>query len=125
MSKYNDFPIKINNTDLPIPSDWTETAEVVEIANTTEAGTDIIDLMRVDKLTVNATFDVSSTWLATFKGWANSTSSLTVQIYDPVSNAYSTRYMRMRNFVSSLVRYSDKNSGTIGLWTITFDLIEF
>lgn len=125
MSRFNDFPIKINNTDLPVPSDWTENAEVVEVANTTEAGTDIVDLMRVDKLTVNATFDVSSTWLATFKGWANDTSKLTVKIYDSISNAYVSRYMRIRNFNYSLVRYSDKTSGTIGLWTVTFDLIEF
>ena len=125
MSRFNDFPIKINNTDLPVPTDWNEFAEVVEVANTTEAGTDIVDLMRVDKLTVNASFDVSSTWLATFKGWANDTSKLTVQIYDSVSSAYVTRYMRIRNFNYSLVRYSDKTSGTIGLWTVTFDLIEF
>lgn len=125
MSRFNDFPIQINNTDLPVPTDWNEFAEVVEIANTTEAGTDIIDLMRVDKLTVNATFDVSSTWLATFKGWANDTSKLTVKIYDSISNAYVSRYMRIRNFNYSLVRYSDKTSGTIGLWTVTFDLIEF
>lgn len=125
MSRFNDFPIKINNTDLPVPTDWNEFAEVIEVANTTEAGTDIVDLMRVDKLTVNATFDVSSTWLATFKGWANDTSKLTVKIYDSVSSAYITRYMRIRNFNYSLVRYSDKTSGTIGLWTVTFDLIEF
>lgn len=125
MSRFNDYPIKINNTDLPVPTDWNEFAEVVEVANTTEAGTDIVDLMRVDKLTVNATFDVSSTWLATFKGWANDTSKLTVKIYDSVSSAYVTRYMRIRNFNYSLVRYSDKTSGTIGLWTVTFDLIEF
>ena len=125
MSRFNDYPIKINNTDLPVPTDWNEFAEVVEVANTTEAGTDIVDLMRVDKLTVNATFDVSSTWLATFKGWANDTSKLTVKIYDSVSSAYITRYMRIRNFNYSLVRYSDKTSGTIGLWTVTFDLIEF
>mgnify|MGYP007122090312 FL=1 len=125
MSRFNDFPIKINNTDLPVPTDWNEFAEVVEVANTTEAGTDIVDLMRVDKLTVNATFDVSSTWLATFKGWANDTSKLTVKIYDSVSSAYVTRYMRIRNFNYSLVRYSDKTSGTVGLWTVTFDLIEF
>ena len=125
MSRFNDFPIQINSTDLPVPTDWNEFAEVVEVANTTEAGTDIVDLMRVDKLTVNATFDVSSTWLATFKGWANDTSKLTVKIYDSVSNAYITRYMRIRNFNYSLVRYSDKTSGTIGLWTVTFDLIEF
>lgn len=125
MSKLNDFPIMINSTAIPVPIEWSETAEVIENVNTTEAGTDITDIMRVDKLTVTASFGVSSTWLATFKGWANSTSKLTVKIYDSVSNTYVTRYMRMRNFNQGLVPNSDKNSGTIGLWNITFDLIEF
>lgn len=125
MSNFNTYPIQINSTNLPVPIVWDETAEVVENANTTEAGTDIVDIMRVDKLTVNASFDVSSTWLATFKGWANSTSKLTVKIYDSVSGTYVTRYMRIRNMISSLVKNSDKNSGTIGLWKVTFDLIEF
>ena len=125
MSSLNSYPIQINSTSIPVPTMWNETAEVVENVNTTEAGTDIVDLLRVDKLTVNASFDVSSTWLATFKGWAKATSSLTVKIYDATINGYITRYMRIRNFASSLVQNSDKNSGTIGLWNVTFDLIEF
>lgn len=125
MSSLNDYPVQINSTDLPVPITWEETANVVENSNTTEAGTDIVDIMRVDKLTVTASFDVSSAWLATFKGWANSTSKLTVKIYDSVTDGYVTRYMRIRNFVSSLVQNSDKNSGTKGLWNVTFDLIEF
>jgi len=125
MSKLNDYPIKINNVALPVPSEWNETSEVMENVNTTEAGTDIVDVMRTDKLTVNASFDVSSTMLGTFKGWANSTSALKVKIYDPFTDAYVERDMRIRNFISTLVRYSDKTSGTVGLWTVTFDLIEF
>lgn len=125
MSSLNDYPIQINSTDIPVPTSWTESSEVVEVANTTEAGTDIIDVARVDKLSVNASFDVSSDWLKQFKAWANETTKLTVKIYDPVAEAYVTRYMRIRNFMSNLVRYSDKNSNTIGLWQVTFDLIEF
>jgi len=125
MSKLNDYPIKINNVALPVPSEWNETSETMENVNTTEAGTDIVDVMRTDKLTVNASFDVSSTMLGTFKGWANSTSALKVKIYDPFTDAYVERDMRIRNFISTLVRYSDKTSGTVGLWTVTFDLIEF
>lgn len=125
MSNYNSFPITINSTPIPVPIAWNETSEVVENVNTTEAGTDVSDVLRVDKLSVNATFDVSSNWLATFKGWANATSALTVKIYDPVTNAYATRYMRIRNFISALVQNSDRTSGTVGLWELTFDLIEF
>ena len=125
MSSYNDFPIQINSTSLPVPTSWSENPEVVENVNTTEAGTDVVDVLRVDKLTVTASFDVSSVWLMTFKGWANATSALTVKIYDPATNAYVTRYMRMRNFSHSLVPNSDRTSGTYGLWNLTFDLIEF
>jgi len=125
MSNYNDFPIKINNTPIPVPIEWSENSLVVENANTTEAGTDVIDVLRVDKLTVTASFDVSSAWLSTFKGWANSTSALSVKIYDPVTEAYVERSMRIRNFINNLVKDSDKTSGTIGLWNVTFDLIEF
>lgn len=125
MSNLNTYPTKINNTTIPVPIAWNENSEVIENAMTTEAGTDVIDVMRVDKLTVNASFNVSSAWLSTFKGWANSTSALTVQIYDAVSDAYVSRNMRIRNFNYSLVQNSDRTSGTIGLWELTFDLIEF
>lgn len=125
MSNYNDFPIQINSTNLPVPKVWSETPEIVEDVNVTEAGTDVVTVLRTDKLSVNASFDCSSAWLATFKGWNNATSSLTVKIYDAVTNNYVTRYMRMRNFNNNLVENSDKNSGTYGLWNVTFDLIEF
>ena len=125
MSNYNDFPIQINSTSIPVPISWNETAEIVENVNTTEAGTDVIDVLRVDKLSVNASFNVTSNWLMAFKGWANSTSALTVKIYDPATNAYATRYMRIRNFAYSLVENSDRTAGTYGLWNLTFDLIEF
>lgn len=125
MSKLNDYPVKINNTPIPVPIEWSENSEVVENAMTTEAGTDVVDVLRVDKLTVTASFDVSSSWLATFKGWANSTSALAVKIYDPVTDAYVERSMRIRNFISNLVPNSDNTSGTIGLYNLTFDLIEF
>lgn len=125
MSKLNDYPVKINNTPIPVPIEWSENSSVVENAMTTEAGTDVVDVLRVDKLTVTASFNVSSSWLATFKGWANSTSALAVKIYDPVTDAYVERSMRIRNFISNLVQNSDNTSGTIGLYNLTFDLIEF
>lgn len=125
MSKLKDYPVQINNTILPVAKNWDEFPEVVENVNTTEAGTDVVDVLRVDKLTVNASFDVSSNWLGIFKAWSNSTSPLTVKIYDAVTDGYVTRYMRIRNFMPHRVENSDNTSGTIGLYNLTFDLIEF
>ena len=124
--KYTDYPVQINNTTLPKePESWYETVEVVENVNTTEAGTDVVDLMRADKLTVSASYKVSSTWLATFKGWADSTSSLTVKLFDSITQNYVTKTMRMRNYNVSYEKYSKNTSGTYGLWKVSFDLIEF
>ena len=125
MSNLNNYPVQINGTNLPVATMWNENSETVENAYTTEAGTDVVDVMRYDKLTVNASYDVSSTWLKTFKDWSTSSSKLTVKIYDPSTNGYVTRYMRIRNFVSNLLQHSDRTADTIGLWSITFDLIEF
>ena len=125
MSNLNTYPVQINGTNLPVATSWNEMSEVIENVNVTEAGTDVVDLLRTDKLTVNASYDVSSAWLKTFKDWATSASKLTVKIYDPSTNGYLTRYMRIRNFNSNLVQYSDRTADTIGLWSITFDLIEF
>lgn len=125
MSNYNDYPIQINSTSIPVPTSWSETSNVVEAEHTTEAGTDIVDIMRVDKLSVSASFDVSSSWLSQFKTWATSTSKLTVKIYDAVTAGYVSRYMRIRNFNYTLVPNSDRTADTVGLWNVTFDLIEF
>lgn len=125
MSNYNTYPIQINSTNIPVPTYWSETSNVVEAEHTTEAGTDIVDIMRVDKLSVSASFNVSSSWLTQFKTWSESTSQLTVKIYDAVVAGYKTRYMRIRNFNYSLVENSDRTADTIGLWAVTFDLIEF
>ena len=125
MSNLNAYPTMINNTPIPVPVSWRENPHVVESEGNTEAGTDIVDVWRVDKLTVNASYNVSSTWLATFKGWANELSPLTVKIYDATEDDYVTRYMRIRNFENEVVPYSDRTNGTVGLWRVTFDLIEF
>ena len=124
--KLKDFPTIINSITLPgEPIQWDENPQVIENAQTTEAGTDITDIMRVDKLTVTASYQVSSAWLANFDSWSKSTTKLTVKIFDASTSAYITRYMRMRNYMKSRVQNSKNVSGTYGLWTVTFDLIEF
>ena len=125
MSNLNSYPTMINGTSIPVPVFWKEDPQVVESEATTEAGTDVVDVWRVDKLLVTASYDVTSTWLANFKTWSKETTALTVKIYDATENNYVTRYMRMRNFSQEVVKNSDRTNGTIGLWRISFDLIEF
>lgn len=124
--KLKSYPEEINNVKLPNePTSWSVRRDVVENTGTTEAGTDVVDLMRVGKITITASYNVSSDWLVRFEGWADETSPLSVKLYDPATSAYITKDMRMRNFVSDYVNYSKNTSGTLGLYVVSFDLIEF
>lgn len=126
MMKLKDYPVTINSTAIPNnPTSWSESSEVVEVAQTTEAGTDVVDIQRTDKLHITASFEVDSTMCLNFETWARATSQLTVKIYDQVSQAYVTRYMRMRSFTKDYVQNSHNTSGTVGLWSVNFELIEF
>ena len=124
--KLKSYPESINNVDLPNePTSWSTRRDVIENAGTTEAGTDVVDIMRVGKLTITASYNVSSSWLVQFETWSDETSPLTVKLYDPATSAYVTKSMRMRNFVSDYVKDSKNTSGTLGLYVVSFDLIEF
>ena len=124
--KLKSYPEEINNVNLPNePTSWSTRRDVVENVGTTEAGTDVVDLMRVGKLTITASYNVSSDWLVRFEGWADETSPLSVKLYDPATSAYIIKDMRMRNFTSDYVNYSKNTSGTLGLYVVSFDLIEF
>ena len=124
--KLKSYPEEINNVKLPNePINWSVRRDVVENVGTTEAGTDVVDLMRVGKLTITASYNVSSDWLVKFESWADATSPLSVKLYDPATSAYVTKSMRIRNFISDYVKYSKNTSGTLGLYVVSFDLIEF
>lgn len=124
--KLKSYPESINNVTLPNePTSWSVRRDVIENVGTTEAGTDVVDIMRVSKMTISASYNVSSSWLVQFEAWADETVPLTVKLYDPATSAYITKNMRMRNFNSDYVNYSKNTSGTLGLYVVTFDLIEF
>lgn len=119
-----DFPISINSTSLPFPHKWQETSNVVENVNKTEAGTDQVEVVRYDKLTISCEFGCDNTLVATLKGFAK-LGSLTVKYYDAETDAYKERTMRMRKFRQSLSNGSHTLDGVRGVWNVSFDLEEF
>lgn len=118
------YPVQINSTDLFRPEKWDVAKAVVETEFTTEAGTDTSIVARYGKTTISAEYACDDSWLATFQGWSE-TNSLTVKYYDPTVPGYATKTMRMRNFKYSLVPHSDYITESLGLYTVSFDLIEF
>lgn len=118
------YPIKINNTSIPFSGSMKEKYDTIETVNTSEAGTDIVQTERVDKLTLSISYTMFSSFLATLEGWKNSTVPLTVSIYDFTTAAYKDRSMRMRNYSKELVKNSQGLTVTTGIWKVSFELKE-
>lgn len=119
-----DYPVKINGTKIPEAEKWDESYETVETTNQSEAGTDIVVLVRSDKLTVSCEYNCSSFWAAKFAAFRDA-EPLTVQIYDILTGDYSTHTMRMRSFSASSVENSGSTRNTNGLWTVSFELKDY
>ena len=118
------YPIKINNTAIPFSGSMNENYATIETVNTSEAGTDIVQTQRLNKLTLNISYTMLSDFIPTLEGWRDSTTYLTISMYDFTMNAYKDRQMRMRNYKKSLVKNSQDLTVTTGIWKVSFDLIE-
>lgn len=121
---------KFNDTEILYPLTWDESHSVIDSVGQSEAGTDLVNIVRYDKLSVSASFKVSSTWLATFKSFA-ALDSFTLSICTGYTNAetpapiYEQHTVRMRNFAQSRVPKSEGISVTVAIWEISFTLEEF
>lgn len=116
-------------TQILFPLKWDEDSEIIENENESEAGTDLVSVVRYDKLTVSASFKCSSGWVKTFKNFAKMP-YIRVRSYDIIDEAYKTRNMRLRDFSNKLIKYSERINATFpsgvvnGLWEVSFKLEE-
>lgn len=133
MGLLNNYPVTINSHELPSPSSWQISVGIVENVMQTEAGTDVVDLTRAGKITINAQFklaegtsdtDEIGQEVKTLQGFATA-GALTVKYYDPGTAAYAEKTMRMRNFTAQLVPRSDRLTAVNGVWNVSFALIEY
>lgn len=119
------YPIKLNNVTLLFPTSWDERYSQVESVNVSEAGTDIVQVTRLLKLTLSLGYNVTGTLLPTFEYFRNRPDeTITVSVFDADADNYVTKTMRMRNFKKSLKRKSQELGDVNGIWSVSFDLIE-
>lgn len=107
---------KINNTVYPTPAAWDESYEAIETVNQSEAGTDLCQLVRANKLTVQITSNLTSAQKDTMLALA-AAATVSVQV-----NSGAAKTMRMREFTANRVRYSERSGGD--LWECTYKLTE-
>lgn len=118
------FPLKFNGTAIPFPNSYTIANSVIENVNESEAGTDVIQIKRMQKMTITLSFRLMDSYLAFFEGYAYSNQTITVSVYDAITKAYTTKTMRMRDFNYKLVEKSELVNDINGMYDISFSLIE-
>lgn len=124
MASLKDHPIKFNNTAIYFPSTFTVSRRVIENVTQTEAGTDVIELTRKNKVTVDFDTNTTSDWVATFEEFADM-NYFTLAFWNDGDNAYEEHTVRLRSFQKSLIKKSWDVSGFNGLWKVSFTLEEF
>lgn len=114
---------KFNDTEILRPISWSETSNVIETVQVTEAGTDVINVTRYDKISISAEFGCTSGWAKTLRGFST-LDTFTLTRYNVVTETEETRTVRMRNYTQTLVKDSETLAGFNGLYNISFELEE-
>ena len=123
VSRLIDYPIKFNTTVLFKPEKWERKRNKVSNTNTSEAGTDLINLIRTNKLSISAEFACTSQWAAVFEGFSDMPSFSLFQ-YEPSVGGYKERTVRMENYSDGTEDLSEYVNSSVGLYNVSFDLIE-
>ena len=120
------YPITINNEVIPYPDTWGENPKKITNTFETEAGGIQKIVTRASRLSVSCSFTVTSRWLKKFMEYRNA-NSLTVNIYDPVSNATAshTMFIDDESFVYERIKDSRYVANTNGLYKLSFDMEAF
>ena len=120
MSLKSLYPMYFDDTQIPWPIGWD--VEYENIQN--EAGMDVVDTVRWHKLTVGAKFKCSSTWASFFEEYS-AEPDFKLKFYHELDEQYAEITVRMAGFKRKMVKHSEKATGTLGVWEVTFDLIQF
>ena len=119
-----DYPVLFGDTQIPFTNTWNECYNTIETTGTAEDGSDVLQIKKMGKLTVNVGTRVTNTWADTFQAYAESAALIQVSIYDSSAATYRVRTMRLRNFRKNKVPKSEDLASFYGLWDCSFDLIE-
>ncbi len=118
--------IKFNNSEIPFPLTWNETAKTIKTTFMTEGGTDEELIVRRDKLVISCSFKCTDYWVRVFKSFYRLNEFILRQ-YDPWTNDEESRTVRMHDFSYGLVKKSwdIDEEVTQGIWEVSFTLEEF
>lgn len=118
------YPMLFNNTIIPFPSSYSENSQTIENVKQTEAGTDIVNVLRYNKLKATMSFKCLQPTVQALASFEEEP-SFTFKRYDPKTGLYGEKTVRMRNFTCSPVKGSEDLTEVNGVWEVSFNLEEF
>lgn len=112
------YYLKFNGVDFPNPTSVTMASQAIENVSQSEAGTDLVTVVRPSKKNWSMSFNLSSTKKEVLKG---------LTLLETVSMTYmGTSYtVRIRDYQEQLVPYSEWAANTNGLFTVSVKVMEF
>lgn len=114
--------LNIDGTELPLPTSYSLALSDVEADSSgeTEAGTTQRDLVRSGVARISVSFQVSPSWLKILSGF-RAKPKLPVSFFNTETMVREARDMFMDGFKADLAH----DTGSKGLWTVSFELNEF
>lgn len=109
--------LKFNNVDIPNPIQFDIGFENLENVETSEAGTDLAIISRLQKRTFTCSFQCTSTWLDEFRTLCNLSSGTLKYLGEDIT-------CRARIETATLSQYSEHIKRTDGLWTVAVSFTE-
>ena len=109
--------LKVDGVSLPTTSSFKYSFDEKETVNTSEAGTDIVSVIRLDKHIFEATWQLTSSWLDQFERFCKKKSVM-------LTYREKKYECRARGFSPELVEHSESIEGTDGLWKISITFTE-
>lgn len=120
----SNYPMLFNTTQIPFPTSYSEDSQTIESVRQTEAGTDIVNIARQNKLKATMSFRCLQTTLQTLASFETS-NSFKFKRYNPKNGTYEERTVRMRDFKHELIKGSEDLPSVDGVWEVSFTLEEF
>lgn len=120
-----DYPTYMNGTALSYFPEVDNSSDVIENVNRSEGGRDIVQVIRTDKLSSSFTLALADFTEVQFYYQLSLLDSFVFKQYSPLTNAYKERTVRLRNFKYKNRKHSDQLSAVVGVWDVSFTLLEF
>lgn len=121
-----DYPTMFDSTAVPFFPEIDVSPKNIENVNQSEGGRDIVQTIRLDKLSASVKMVVADDeWVRFFYDLYKNHDSVSFKQYSPLLQGYDTRTVRITNFKYKMRKHSEELTSITGVWELSFNIEEF